>query len=206
MAGLWSVAVGFGEDRLVQAAARQMSKLPYYHTFSHKSHEPSIELAEKLVKMSPTGSITSSSPSSGSEANDTVVKFVWYYNNSLGARKRKSSSPATAAITASRWPPAASPACRSISAVRPAASLRQTCHLSASLSLRGGGRERGSLRRSPGGGNWRRLFSPRVLRLWPRFIGEPLMGAGGVLAPPGAYWRKMQELYRSIRRRAASSP
>lgn len=62
MAGLWSVAVGFGEDRLVQAAARQMSKLPYYHTFSHKSHEPSIELAEKLVKCRPTGSITSSSP------------------------------------------------------------------------------------------------------------------------------------------------
>ena len=42
-----------GAQDLVQAAARQMSKLPYYHTFSHKSHEPSIELAEKLVKMSP---------------------------------------------------------------------------------------------------------------------------------------------------------
>jgi len=55
LAGLWSVAVGFGENRLVEAAARQMAKLPYYHTFSHKSHEPSIELAEKLVNMSPAG-------------------------------------------------------------------------------------------------------------------------------------------------------
>ena len=89
MAGLWSVAVGFGEDRLVQAAARQMSKLPYYHTFSHKSHEPSIELAEKLVKMSPDGLNHVFFTSSGSEANDTVVKFVWYYNNSLGRPQKK---------------------------------------------------------------------------------------------------------------------
>src|SRR5438105_13916970 len=38
LAGLWSVAVGFGEPRLVKAAAEAMAKLPYYHSFSHKSH------------------------------------------------------------------------------------------------------------------------------------------------------------------------
>ena len=38
LAGLWSVAVGFGEPRLVKAAAEQMAQLPYYHSFSHKSH------------------------------------------------------------------------------------------------------------------------------------------------------------------------
>ena len=53
MAGLWSVAVGFGEDRLVQAATRQMSELPFYHSFSHKSHPTAIALAERMVKMSP---------------------------------------------------------------------------------------------------------------------------------------------------------
>src|SRR5215831_7451452 len=42
MAGLWSVAVGFNEPRLVQAAAAQMSKLPFYHLFGSKSHEPAI--------------------------------------------------------------------------------------------------------------------------------------------------------------------
>lgn len=45
MAGLWSVAVGFGEKRLVEAARRQMSTLPYYHTFSQKSHGPVADLA-----------------------------------------------------------------------------------------------------------------------------------------------------------------
>src|SRR4029077_7107165 len=53
MAGLWSVAVGFSEPRLVQAAATQMAKLPYYHLFGHKSHEPGIRLGEKLVAMTP---------------------------------------------------------------------------------------------------------------------------------------------------------
>ena len=53
LAGLWSVAVGFGEKRLVDAAARQMEKLPYYHTFTFKTHGPSVELAEKLIGMAP---------------------------------------------------------------------------------------------------------------------------------------------------------
>src|ERR1700678_2035616 len=56
MAGLWSVGVGFGEKRLVDAATRQLAKLPYYHSFSGKSSEPSIELAERLVS-GPTGGL-----------------------------------------------------------------------------------------------------------------------------------------------------
>jgi len=53
MAGLWSVAVGFHEDRLIDAASRQMAKLPDYHNFGHRSHGPAIDLAEKLVSMAP---------------------------------------------------------------------------------------------------------------------------------------------------------
>ena len=55
LAGLWSVAVGFSETRLADAAYEQLKQLPYYHTFAHKSHEPSIRLAEKLVEMTPEG-------------------------------------------------------------------------------------------------------------------------------------------------------
>ena len=66
-----------------------MRKLPYYHSFCHKSHEPSIELAEKLVKMSPDGLDRVFFTNSGSEANDTVVKLVWYYNNALGRPQKK---------------------------------------------------------------------------------------------------------------------
>ena len=89
LAGLWSVAVGFSQPRLREAAARQMDKLPYYHTFAHKAHEPSIKLAEKLVEMTPENLTRVFYTSSGSEANDTVVKMVWYMNNALGRPEKK---------------------------------------------------------------------------------------------------------------------
>ena len=50
MAGLWSTALGFSEQRLIDVATKQMQKLPYYHTFTHKGHGPAAELAHKLVE------------------------------------------------------------------------------------------------------------------------------------------------------------
>jgi 4-aminobutyrate--pyruvate transaminase len=81
MAGLWSVGVGFGEQRLVRAAAEQMARLPCYHTFSHKSHRPAIELAERLVTMTPARLGKVFFTSSGPEANDPVDKLRWYLIN-----------------------------------------------------------------------------------------------------------------------------
>jgi len=89
LAGLWSVAVGFGEERLVQAAATQLRKLPFYHSFSHKSHEPAVALAERLVKMAPGKMSKAHFTSSGSEANDLAIKLIWYYNNALGRPLKK---------------------------------------------------------------------------------------------------------------------
>ena len=89
LAGLWSVAVGFGEERLVRAATRQMQKLPYYHSFNHKSHPVAIDLAERLVKMAPKGLAKVQFTSSGSEANDFAIKLLWYYNNAIGRPQKK---------------------------------------------------------------------------------------------------------------------
>ncbi|MEJ2027988.1 MAG: aminotransferase class III-fold pyridoxal phosphate-dependent enzyme, partial [Limibacillus sp.] len=89
MAGLWCASLGFGEERLVQAAADQMRKLPFYHSFAHKSHGPAIDLAERLTAMAPEGLEHVFFANSGSEANDTVVKFVWFYNNALGRPEKK---------------------------------------------------------------------------------------------------------------------
>src|SRR6202000_1869527 len=89
MAGLWSVGVGFGEERLVKAAAAQMTKLPYYHLFGSKSTGPAIDLAEILVQITPPGLDRVMYTNSGSEANDTVVKLVWYYNNAIGRPPEK---------------------------------------------------------------------------------------------------------------------
>ena len=89
MAGLWSVAVGFGEERLVNAATKQLELLPYYPSFSHKSHPAVAELSHKLVNMVGLDMSRVHFTNSGSEANDTAMKFVWYYNNALNRPKKK---------------------------------------------------------------------------------------------------------------------
>ena len=89
MAGLWSAALGFSNERLATVAYEQMKQLPFYHAFNNRSHEPAINLAEKLKSMAPVPMSKVFFANSGSEANDTVVKMVWYMNNSLGRPKKK---------------------------------------------------------------------------------------------------------------------
>jgi len=89
MAGLWCAGLGFDEPALVEAAVEQMRKLPFYHTFGHKSAQPVIELAEKLKSLSPVPISKVFFVNSGSEANDTQMKFIWYYNNAIGRPKKK---------------------------------------------------------------------------------------------------------------------
>src|SRR3954470_20401852 len=48
MAGLWCTALGYSNLELVEAAREQMMKLPFTHLFSGRSHDPAIELAERL--------------------------------------------------------------------------------------------------------------------------------------------------------------
>jgi 4-aminobutyrate--pyruvate transaminase len=89
LAGLWCTSLGFNNERLVQAAANQMRKLPYYHAFFARSNLPAIDLAEKLLELAPVPMSKVWFANSGSEANDHMVKFVWYYNNALGRPEKK---------------------------------------------------------------------------------------------------------------------
>ena len=89
MAGLWCTSLGFGQERLANAAAEQIRKLSFYHGFNQKGHEPQIELAERLLELSPVAMSKVLFANSGSEANDTAVKLIWYRNNALGKQKKK---------------------------------------------------------------------------------------------------------------------
>ena len=77
-AGLWSTSLGFQHKRLVAAATKQLKTLPYYHLFGQKSHPPSIDLAEKLLNVAPDSVSKVFFNNSGSEANDTAIKIIWY--------------------------------------------------------------------------------------------------------------------------------
>ncbi len=89
MAGLWCTSLGFNEQRLIDAAAKQFAQLPYSHMFTHRSTPPAIELSKRLVEMAPEGIGKAFFVNSGSEAVDTAVKMAWYYNNALGRTTKK---------------------------------------------------------------------------------------------------------------------
>jgi 4-aminobutyrate--pyruvate transaminase len=196
LAGLWSVGVGFGEKRLVDAAARQMAKLPYYHTFAHKSHPSAIELAEKLVKMSPAGLDHAFFTNSGSEANDTVVKFVWYYNNALGREKKKKFiarnggyhgiTIASGSLTGLQVNQ------RGFDLPLPFVT-HVTCPHHYRFAEQGENEEAFADRLAA-------ELEATILKEGPdtvaAFIGEPVIGAGGVLVPPRTYWEKVQAVCR----------
>jgi 4-aminobutyrate--pyruvate transaminase len=89
LAGLWCASLGFDEPRLAKAAEAQMRALPYYHIFAGKSHEPGVVLAEMLKELAPVPMSKIFFANSGSEANDTAIKLVWYVSNALGRPQRK---------------------------------------------------------------------------------------------------------------------
>ena len=196
LAGLWSVAVGFGEKRLAEAAARQMAKLPYYHSFGGKSHPQAIALAERLVKMAGGRLAKAQFTSSGSEANDFVVKLVWYTNNALGRPKKKT------IVSRQKGYHGVSIASGSLTGT-------PNFHRDFDLPL-------GFVRHLTAPHYWRNAlagesedgFSERLAQEFENlirdegadtiaaFIGEPVMGAGGVIAPPPGYWPRMQAICR----------
>ncbi|QHQ34020.1 aminotransferase [Algicella marina] len=89
MAGLWCSGLGFSDRELIEAAKEQLDKLPYYHLFGGRSHEPGMELAEKIKEIAPGNMARVIFQSSGSEANDTQIKLAWYYNNAIGRPQKK---------------------------------------------------------------------------------------------------------------------
>jgi 4-aminobutyrate---pyruvate transaminase len=89
VAGMWCASLGFSEEALVDAAIHQFRELPYYHTLASQSVAPAIRLAEKLAGIVPMSDGRVYLTLSGSEANDFLVKYLWYYNNAIGRPKKK---------------------------------------------------------------------------------------------------------------------
>ncbi len=191
MSGLWSTALGFSEQRLIDVATQQMQKLPYYHTFTHKGHSQAAELAHKLVDIAPGNMSKAFFTNSGSEAIDTAIKLIWYRSNALGMPEKKkilTRNRAYHGVTTAGACLTGLPANQaSFDCLVPV--VRLTCpHY------------------------WREMqeneteqaFASRLARelddaivaegpdTVAAFFAEPVQGAGGVVVPPDTYWQKMQ--------------
>jgi 4-aminobutyrate--pyruvate transaminase len=192
MAGLWCTSLGYGDEELAEAAAEQIRTLSFTHLFAGKSHEPGIRLADKLVGMAPFPASKVFFGNSGSDANDTQVKLVWYYHNAIGKPKKKK---IVARQKAYHGVTVASAGLTGLPTYHKSfdVPLPFVLHTDAPYYYRGaeaGESEAAYATRLAN--NLEQL----ILREGPDTVGaffaEPLMGVGGVLLPPDTYFEKIQ--------------
>ena len=190
--GLYCVNVGYGRSEIADAIAVQAQKLAYYHLYAGNSNEPSIRLADRLIQLAPEGMSKVYFGLSGSDANETNVKIVWYYNNVLGRPEKKK------IIARDRAYHGATVMAGSLTGV-------EVFHKAFDLPI-----ERVLRTTAPHhyweaeSGMSEQAFSEKcardleelILHEGPEtvaaFIGEPMMGSGGIVPPPDGYWQAIQ--------------
>ena len=196
LAGLWCASLGFSEPRLAAAAAAQFEALPYYHGFAHKATPPVIELAERLIEIAPAPMSKVFFTNSGSEANDTLIKIVWYYNNALGRPEKKKIvsrrhgyhgvTVATASLTGLPY--------AQDSFDLPIANIVHADCPHYWRDGRDGETEEEFATRMAA--SLDQLIVAEGPETVAAFIAEPVQGAGGVILPPATYFEKVQEVLR----------
>ena len=88
-AGLYCVNIGYGRQEVAQAIAQQASRLAYYHTYAGHTTEGLALLSARLLRMAPGRMSKVFYGLSGSDANETQAKLVWYFNNIRGLHRKK---------------------------------------------------------------------------------------------------------------------
>jgi 4-aminobutyrate--pyruvate transaminase len=191
MSGLWCTALGYGNEELVEAATAQMHKLSFAHLFSGRSHDPAIELGEKLKEMSPVPISKVFFCSSGSEANDTQVKLVWYLNNALDRPKKKkivSRVKAYHGVTIAAASLTSLPGNHRDFDVPLPGFLHAGCPHHYRFAHAGESEEDFASRLAA---ELEALIENEGPETVAAFIAEPVMGAGGVIVPPCTYFEKI---------------
>jgi 4-aminobutyrate---pyruvate transaminase len=191
MAGLWCTALGYGNEELVEAAAAQMAKLPFAHLFSGRSHDPAIELAEKLKELAPVPISKVFFCNSGSEANDTQMKLVWYMNNALGRPRKKkivSRMRAYHGVTIAAASLTGLPGNHNDFDLPIAGVVHAECPHHYRNALDGESEEDFATRLAA---QLEALIVAEDPDTVAAFIAEPVMGAGGVIVPPATYFEKI---------------
>jgi 4-aminobutyrate--pyruvate transaminase len=194
MAGLWCAGLGFSERRLAEAAYRQMKTLPFYHAFSGKVAAVTTELAERIIAIAPEGLSKVFFANSGSEANDSAVKMVWYYNNALGRTGKKK------IISRKKAYHGVTVAAASLTGLAfahsdfdvPAARFLHTDTPHHWRGARAGESEQAYAARLAE--ELERLILFEGADTVAAFIAEPVMGAGGVIVPPATYFEQVQRV------------
>ena len=199
MAGLWCTALGYGEEELAKVAAEQLRRLSYSQLFAGKTHEPSVLLAEKLKEMVPFDAGRVFFGLSGSDANDTQVKLMWYYHNLIGRPERKK------IISRRGGFHGVTVAAGSLTGLPPFHAqfdlpIPNILHTDSPFYYREaqqGETEDDFTTRLAN--NLEDLIQAEGPETIAAFIAEPVLGAGGVVVPPDGYYTKTQDVLRRHR-------
>jgi putrescine---pyruvate transaminase len=193
MAGLWCVNIGYGRSEIGEAIARQSSQLPYYNTFFHTTHPPAIELAALLAELAPAHLNRVFFTSSGSEANDTVVRLVRHYQACQGHPNK------TVIISRDNAYHGSTMASASLGGMalmhgQGGMPIPGIEHIGQPYWYGEGGdsdpQEFGLMRARELESAIERIGADNVAA----FIAEPIQGAGGVIIPPDSYWPEIQRI------------
>jgi len=191
-AGLYCVNVGYGRTEIAEAISKQAHELAYYHSYVGHGTEASITLSKMILDRAPANMSKVYYGQSGSDANETNIKLIWYYNNILGRPKKKK--------IISRWRGYHGSGLMTGSLTglelfhnKFDLPLSQVVHTEAPYYLRGA---TAGMSEEEFSADCARKLEDLILAEGPdtvaAFIGEPVLGTGGIVPPPAGYWAAIQ--------------
>lgn len=194
--GLYCVNIGYGRTEVAEAIATQAHKLAYYHSYAGHTTEALAVLSDRLLRMAPAGMSKVFYGLSGSDANETQAKIVWYYNNLRGLPAKKK------IISRERGYHGSSVIAGSMTGM---AFYHDNMDLPLPIVRHAGVPHH---YRGAHPGETELAFSARraaeleaqILAEGPEtvgaFIAEPVLGTGGLIPPPEGYWDAIQPVLR----------
>ncbi|WP_435259341.1 aspartate aminotransferase family protein [Thioclava sp. FR2] len=191
-AGLYCVNVGYGRTEVAEAIAKQAHELAYYHAYVGHGTEASITLARMIIERAPAHMSRVYFGLSGSDANETNIKLLWYYNNILGRPEKKK--------IISRWrgyhgSGVMTGSLTGLSLFHSHFDLPRApiLHTEAPYYFR---RENRDQTEEEFSAHCAAKLEEMILSEGPdtiaAFIGEPILGTGGIVPPPKGYWAAIQ--------------
>jgi L-2,4-diaminobutyrate transaminase len=193
-AGLYCVNVGYGRQEIAQAIARQAEQLAYYHAYAGHGTEASVTLSKMVIDRAPAGMTRVYFGMSGSDANETNIKLVWYYNNVLGRPEKKKIISRWRAYHGSGIMTGSLTGLENFHAMfdLPRAPI---LHTEAPYYYR---RADPSMSEEQFSQHCADKLEEMILGEGPdtiaAFVGEPILGTGGIVPPPAGYWEKIQQV------------
>ncbi|MEM9128793.1 MAG: aspartate aminotransferase family protein [Pseudomonadota bacterium] len=191
-AGLYCVNVGYGRNEIAEAIAEQARELAYYHSYVGHGTESSITLAKMILDRAPKGMSKVYFGLGGSDANETNIKLVWYYNNILGRPEKKK--------IISRWrgyhgSGLVTGSLTGLELFHKKFDLpvEQVIHTEAPYYFRRDDHDQTEAQFvAHCVAELEALIAREGADTIAAFIGEPILGTGGIVPPPAGYWAAIQ--------------